>query len=537
MTQAEPIRVAIADDQVIVRSGLAAILMAFQDMELVGEANDGNEAIELCELVQPDVILMDLKMPEMDGIQATRLIRERWPHIEVLVLTSFTDKETIENALKAGATGYLLKDVTATELAQAIREVHSGRRMVAKAASETLKLSEHLDALSEALKEKTLAPRQLTSVLNQHLPNIFPNSEIIITLHPEGQVFVHPSQIAHTIQPAVWNWIEVAEEAEVFLPGDRYPWGGSHPDGTGMILVPIKERYGPGILGGISIVRERNLDDLDELLPVAQSVASRIASTVQRKINMEDAQAKQHVANELATAGKIQASILPEEPPEIPGWEISAKLVPARETSGDFYDFISLANGNWGLLIADVTDKGIGSALFMALSSTLIRTYATQYPTMPALTMGAVNQRILSDTRGSLFVTSFFGVLEPNTGRLRYVNAGHNPPYLISGQKGKPVDRLSKTGMALGVLDSANWQQKIAKFAPGDMLVLYTDGITEAQNSYGDFYGEQRLLSVIRSKKGCAAQNVRDTLVDDVRQFLGEAKHPDDIAVMVVVRK
>jgi serine phosphatase RsbU (regulator of sigma subunit) len=191
---------------------------------------------------------------------------------------------------------------------------------------------------------------------------------------------------------------------------------------------------------------------------------------------------------ELVMAGRIQTDILPEEEPVIFGWEISAKLEPARETSGDFYDFLPLTDRKWGFVVADVTDKGMGAAIFMALTSTLMRTYANRFPTLPAMAMTAVSQRILSDTRGGMFVTSIFGVLEPHTGRFIYANAGHPPAFLISIQKGKEsIDHLRPTGMALGVLEQARWKQKIVKINPGDYLILYSDGITEAQNTTAPF--------------------------------------------------
>ncbi len=243
------------------------------------------------------------------------------------------------------------------------------------------------------------------------------------------------------------------------------------------------------------------------------------------------------VARELNMAGRIQADILPEEAPVLPGWDIAARLEPARETSGDFYDFLPLTESKWGILVADVTDKGMGAALFMALTSTLIRTYAARYPTLPAVMMSAVSERILSDTRGNMFITTFFGVLEPYTGRFIFVNAGHPPGYLISSQKGRQtVDRLRPTGMALGVSEKAQWKQKIARLEPGDLLILYTDGITEAQNSMGDFFEEERLLDVALSRAACTAGEIQNALLGEVHRFVGGNPRQDDIALVVIKR-
>lgn len=244
------------------------------------------------------------------------------------------------------------------------------------------------------------------------------------------------------------------------------------------------------------------------------------------------------LTRELAMAGKIQADILPEEPPFFPGWEIAVRLIPARETSGDFYDFIPLSQRKWGVVVADVTDKGMGAALFMALSSTLIRTYAARYPTLPVMAMSTVSDRILSDTRGSTFVTAFYGILEPDIGRLVYCNAGHPPGYLVSSHRGEAdFDALRPTGMALGASDEARWRQKVARFSPGDFLVLYTDGVTEAENAQGAFFGEEGLLDAMLAKPDGTAAEIQKAVLDAVQDFVGGAPQQDDIAVMVIRRK
>ncbi len=244
------------------------------------------------------------------------------------------------------------------------------------------------------------------------------------------------------------------------------------------------------------------------------------------------------INTELVMAGKIQATILPEEPPKIEGWDVAAVLLPARETSGDFYDFIPMAYGKMGIVIADVTDKGMGAALFMALSSTLIRTFAARFPTLPALTLDAVNERILSDTRGSMFVSVLFAILEPYTGRLVFANGGHPPGFLIGKHGGKTsVQYLRPTGMVLGVSEQANWKQKSLRMAPGDTLVLYTDGIVEAQNPLGEFYGEERLIDMLLSMTRSGARAVKDGLIELVQRFVGSSFRQDDIAIVVIQRE
>lgn len=141
MTLSPPIRVMLVDDHTMVRRGLATFLKAFDDLELVGEAADGEAAIQLCARILPDVVLMDLVMPDVDGVTVTRAIRQRFPMVQVIALTSFKDEKLVQNTLQAGAIGYLLKDVSADQLAQAIRAAHAGRATLSPEAAQVLVLA------------------------------------------------------------------------------------------------------------------------------------------------------------------------------------------------------------------------------------------------------------------------------------------------------------------------------------------------------------------------------------------------------------
>jgi len=255
-----------------------------------------------------------------------------------------------------------------------------------------------------------------------------------------------------------------------------------------------------------------------------------------RKLQQQLQDANKKMKQELALAGEVQASFLPIELPDTPGWQLAATLEPARETSGDFYDIIVLPNGRLGILVADVVDKGVGAALYMALSRTLIRTYAAEYPEQPELALSAVNRRIVADTYANQFVTVFYGTLDLVTGTLTYCNAGHNPPILLSAEEEDAVQLLSRTGMALGVVENAVWEQGIVQLAHGDVVVLYTDGVTDAQDQQGTFFGKERLQEVARANLFRSAQEVQEALIAEVHGFVGDAPRFDDLALMVVVR-
>ncbi len=239
---------------------------------------------------------------------------------------------------------------------------------------------------------------------------------------------------------------------------------------------------------------------------------------------------------ELTLAGRVQASLMPDRTPEIPGWQIAATWKPARETSGDFYDFVPLQNGRLGIVIADVVDKGMGAALLMALSRTLLRTFAPEYPNHPEHLLQITNQRMLTDIDTGMFVTLFYAVLDPASGLLTYSNAGHPPPYLFTPGAHPGTQALAGSGMPLGVSEEATWQQGTQEIPPGSLLLLYTDGVLDAQNPFGEFMGEEGMLQIIQTRIGQSAQSVQESLLATLGDFAGPEPQADDITLVTLIR-
>jgi sigma-B regulation protein RsbU (phosphoserine phosphatase) len=256
-----------------------------------------------------------------------------------------------------------------------------------------------------------------------------------------------------------------------------------------------------------------------------------------RRLQRELQEANRRMAGELALAAQVQASFLPQRLPDLPGWELAVSLVPARLTSGDFFDALLLPGGRLGLLIADVVDKGVGAALFMAMSSTLLRTSLMEHPLDPGLVFQAVNQRLLEYSAANQFVTVFLGMLDLESGELCYANAGHCPGLLMAASGA--ARRLRNSGPPLGVVDDAAWTVEHVQLSrPNDWLLLYTDGISEAENPQGEFYGLERLQVFVESlaadQPGSLAENRRQAILADVQRFSQGAPQSDDIAVIVL---
>jgi serine phosphatase RsbU (regulator of sigma subunit) len=394
---------------------------------------------------------------------------------------------------------------------------------------------ERLEELGRAILRAPADALELPDLLEEHVSGMFMRSWIEIFLLPD-RTLLHSPDDWPPVDAAAWEWLWTSPQARFFLPGSSLPWDAQLGHNVGLAVVPILETEGAGEarslpLGGIYVLREHDPYDVASYLPALQSLAAQIASALHRAEVFR-------IEQELAVAGRIQASFLPDSLPQIPGWQLAARLVPARETSGDFYDVIPLAAGRWGLLVADVAGKGTGAALYMALSRTLIRTYAVEYDQQPELALRAANRRILADARADLFVTVFYGVLDPDSGTLTYCNAGHNPPYLLGPDGGDWLQTLTRTGLPLGVLEDETWQPRTVQIHPGVALVLYTDGVTEAQNARGEFLTREGLLEALAACCGESAQGILEAVFKAVYEFGGEVPHAghDDTTLMVLAR-
>lgn len=269
------------------------------------------------------------------------------------------------------------------------------------------------------------------------------------------------------------------------------------------------------------------------LVGIAHQISLRIENT--RLI--EEAGYRHSLERELVMARDIQASFLPRDVPVYPGWEVGVTWRSAREVGGDFYDFIPLPEGphgkRWGVIIADVSDKGIPAALYMALCRTLIRTVASD-KISPAESLERVNHLLLRDTRADLFVSMFYCVWEPQIDRITYANAGHNPPLVLTpGYASKLVD---KHGIVLGVENGAKYSDHSITLDTDQMLVLYTDGITEAFNSSGEMFGLHRLENLILGSRNWQAQTVADRIRDRVLNFSGVGDISDDLTAIALRR-
>jgi sigma-B regulation protein RsbU (phosphoserine phosphatase) len=234
---------------------------------------------------------------------------------------------------------------------------------------------------------------------------------------------------------------------------------------------------------------------------------------------------------EMQIATEIQTGFLPTDLPAIRGADLAGASVPAREVGGDFYDFVKVSNGDAGFVIADVSGKGVPAALFMVLSRTIVRANASLHQDARTAIMDA-NAMIATDAESGMFVTLLYGVLNPETMTLTYVNAGHNPPVLF--RKDGTQEHLNGTGIALGAMEESEYQEATVALAPGDVLVCYTDGVTEAINGGEEQFGVARLSTTVQECQDRPPEQIINTVFEAVNGFCGNEPQFDDMTLLVL---
>jgi sigma-B regulation protein RsbU (phosphoserine phosphatase) len=235
---------------------------------------------------------------------------------------------------------------------------------------------------------------------------------------------------------------------------------------------------------------------------------------------------------ELEIAHEIQESFLPHEMPQLAGYDIHAINLPAKEVGGDFYDFIPISEGKMGITIADVSGKSVPAALFMAVSRTILRAKAMGNSNAAEVIKDA-NELIASDSKSGMFVTLFYAILDLKNKTLDYVNAGHNPPVMFIRKTGY-LECLKTNGIALGALDNIEPEEKEIKLENGDVILFYTDGVTEAINDKEELFGEKRLYRIVKNNTQLSAKEIVDKIKEEIIAFSQDQSQFDDITLMVL---
>jgi serine phosphatase RsbU (regulator of sigma subunit)/predicted ester cyclase len=241
---------------------------------------------------------------------------------------------------------------------------------------------------------------------------------------------------------------------------------------------------------------------------------------------------RERVEQELRVARRIQQASLPEEVPTLAGWQISPYYKPAREVGGDFYDFHLLSEGRLGIVVGDATGKGVPAALVMSTTCGMLRLAAQSYSS-PGVMLQRVNETLCPYIPSNMFVTCFYAILDPESGLLRYANAGHDLPYL---HHGGAAEELRARGMPLGLMPGMSYEEKEDSLEVGDSALLYTDGLVEAHDPKGEMFGFPRLQALV-SEHGKEERSLEEALLEELYSFVGEGwEQEDDITIVTLQR-
>ena len=299
-------------------------------------------------------------------------------------------------------------------------------------------------------------------------------------------------------------------------------------------LVSQGELIGLLNLGPRLSQQEYSADDRKLLNDLATQTAPAVQVAQLVRQQQRQAQERERIEQELRVARLIQQTLLPKTVPEIAGWDVADFYRPAREVGGDFYDFLEFEDGHLGIIVGDVTDKGVPAALVMATTRTMLRASAQRLDS-PGAVLRQVNDVLVPDIPPNMFVTCLYAILNPRTGRLRYANAGQDLPY--QRHKGRPGDtsELRATGMPLGLMPGMFYEEKETVLEAGDSILFYTDGLVEAHDPQREMFGIPRLQGFIGAHPGGAP--MIDFLLSELARFTGEEWEQEDDITLVTLQR
>jgi len=298
-----------------------------------------------------------------------------------------------------------------------------------------------------------------------------------------------------------------------------------------MLCMPMKNRHGK-IIGVFQIINKNRgaFDNEDELFLKAFSEHAALA--IENARLYQTSMESERVQKELQIAGEIQQRLLPKEIVPIPHYEVAAAAQPCTSVGGDFYDVISLGDNRYAFVMADVTGKGVPAALLVSTLHASLRAYIQSGTNLSELT-AKLNNLVFENSPSERFITFFIMMLDCDKHTITYVNAGHNFPYLLR-QNSQDIVELEASGLPLGMIDNVTYESKQISLEDEDVLALYTDGVTEAMDKSKQQYSEERLKQTLKNSFLNHPREIRDTVLEDVRSFVGQEPPSDDLTLLVL---
>lgn len=579
----------------------------------VDAAADGLSGWKLLDETAYSLVLMGVNLPGMSGSEVLAAMKadSRFAFTPVLVLSSVANVETVTKMIELGADDYVQEPVTPETLDLRVRIVMQKKRHERNELAHFSRIEQMAEMMEKvilpmgvALSTETDFDRLLERIVNEarsicraDAGTVYIRTNdntlrfaIVITeslgIHLGGSsgIMVNfaplPLFDRATGQPNHHNVATYVTHAakSINIP-DIYSADGFDFSATKIfdkqnnyrsvssLTVPLKDNTG-SVIGVLQLLNAKNEDG--EIVPfeefyrvVVESMSSQAAVVLNNHLLVQHRQKMVKIENDIQIARRIQLNFLPnpETLPKIPGWELGGRFQPARDVAGDFYDFFMMMNERrLGIIIADVCDKGVGAALFMSLTRSLLRAFAMQAHNVnwaeslfemedPRATLRSVGGKLAIRANAlktavvntneyitthhldlNMFATMFFGMLDPVSGSLVYINGGHPPPMIISPE-GVIKHRLEPTGPAVGMFAGADFDLAEAKIEPGDMFYAFTDGVTDARNPAGKLFKEENLLPLVRQPLN-GAVDLLNRVDSALYNYISDAVQFDDITMV-----
>jgi sigma-B regulation protein RsbU (phosphoserine phosphatase) len=298
------------------------------------------------------------------------------------------------------------------------------------------------------------------------------------------------------------------------------------------MAVPLAS--GEEIFGMVYVDNPFNNRFQEEDLKVLTTIASVASIKIENDRLLDERLEKRRMEEELKVASEIQMRLQPFSPPKLDGWDMTGVSFPCREIGGDYYDFIHRKRDSHLIVaVGDVSGKGTGAALLMSSLHAAVRAQSQTRASISEI-MGEINQYIFENSPSNKFLTLFYGELDPETGTLTYSNGGHNAPIFV--RRSGAVERLDKGGLPIGMMQTGVYQEASVDFDRGDVLVIYSDGITESINERDEEFEEERLIEVVKNNLGRSASGIRDRIDEALSRFVGNTAPVDDMTLMIIKR-
>ena len=302
-----------------------------------------------------------------------------------------------------------------------------------------------------------------------------------------------------------------------------------------MICVPLNNNQGKtiGVLQAINI-KEDFLNE--EMLGLFQTLANQAATALENVHVKQQQLAAELVNKELEVATEIQARFFPQQTPNLEGYEVAGCSIPAKDVGGDYYDFIPNPEpGQHGFVVADVTGKGVPASLLMATMRATLRANIQNNPNDIVQALRQVNGDIYRDSPVDKFITSIYCNLDYESHELSYVNSGHNPPYIVRANDNR-IEELDQGGLMLGIMEEIDLPKATLSIDKGDILMLFSDGVTEATNPSGELFSEERFEQWLLDHNQLSAEEMKDALLETLRDYANGSPQSDDITFIIVKR-